>query len=247
MRTSNKILLGFFAIVFLIPLFVLMSFKSMIKKGEFITMKNEHNSGGNHRSGFLKSHRVIKLVSTEGRLLKCNLQYSDSAYFDYYNATDSVRIHHRADTVFVEYVNVSNEKGFEQFLDEIDVNLKIPSLSNIVVENAEAIIKHTSYGQLPGLQAMVYGTGLLKIGTEDDAKRNESPFKFDQISLQTKDGAIVLGKSVQTSQLNLDVNGNTSITIEEGATIENIKGNLSDSSSVKASWKYLKKLLPLNK
>ena len=199
-------------------------------------------------TGFLKSYRVIKLVSPEGRLLKCNLQYSDSAYFDYYNATDSIRISNKADTVFVEYVNVSNEKGFEQFRDEINVDIKIPSLSNIVVENAEAIIKHTSYGQIPELHAAVYGSGLLKIGTDkDDAKRNESPFNFDQISLQTRDGAIVLGKSVQAGQLNFDVTGNTSITIEEGATIENIQGNLSDSSSVKASWKYLKKLLPLTK
>ncbi len=243
MRTSNKILLGFFATAFLIPLFILMSFRSMIKKGQFVAMKDEQYNGGNHRSGFLKPYKVIKLVSSGGRLLKCNLQYSDSAYYDYYNATDSVRIYQQADTVFVKYINVSGENGgHEQFRDELSVTLKLPSITNVVVENAEATIlpgaDTTAYGDL---YAEVYGDGLLRIGAKQTLQ------KTNKLALKTNDGEVVFGKSTQIDELSLDVNGSTSVIIEEGAAIDNIKGNISDSSSIKANWKYLKKFLPLTK
>jgi hypothetical protein len=45
----------------------------------------------------------------------------------------------------------------------------------------------------------------------------------------------------------IQADGTSTVNIKEGATIDVIQGNLSDSSTVNASWKYVKKLAVLNK
>src|SRR5262245_57901898 len=99
MKTSNKILLGFLVIIFLIPPFLLMSFNGQIKNGRYKIVKVE-GQGSNFRSGNFKPYKVVKLVSPAGRVLKVNLQHSDSLYYGYYEIGygDSVRVYNEGDT-----------------------------------------------------------------------------------------------------------------------------------------------------
>lgn len=218
MKTSNKILLGFFTLIFLTPVFVLMTFKSIVKNGHFTVVKNNPYIGDNQRSGFLKPYKVMRIAAPEGTLFKCDLQFSDSAFYSYSNSGDSIKIYYQADTVFVEYAGISYDKNNpDQFHNEIYADLKIPSLSNIIVENAQTTIGG-EYGLIPEFHAIVLGSGLLKIGADEDGedtRKTESPVRFGRLSLQSNNGAIILGKSVHAEQLSLDINGNTSITIEE--------------------------------
>lgn len=256
MKTSNKILLGLFIIVFLIPVFIIMSFRSMIKKGQFTVIKDQPYMNDNLRSGNLKPYKVIKLVAPEGRMLKCNLKFSDSLYYRYYGndgSGDSINIYNKADTLFVQYIKQSVKKGSDDDYNdnELQAELKLPSMEHIIMENAEATILSADTAKNNSMDIEVYGNGLFNMAStaENIDKRSEtvSPYKIGQLSVKSINGRIHLGKAAEIGQLNLAVNGNTSITIEDGATIGEMKGSLSDSSTVKASWKYVKKLLPLTR
>lgn len=255
MKTSNKILLGFFILVFLTPVFVLMSFKSKIKNNEFKVVKGGPYYSSSFHSGTFRSYKVIKVVAPEGRIMKTDLHFSDSLYYTYRNdgVRDSIRVYNQADTLFVEYANVTAEKQDNNFYgsNEIYTDVFLPSISHLVIENAEATIQPANSPADSQVNIEVLGTGLINIGGEAESTINNdqsnTTYKLAGLSLQSINGDIYLGKSVDIGLLILNTAGTTSVTIEEGAVIANIKGSLSDSSSVKASWKYLKNLLPLTK
>ena len=48
MRTSNKILLGYLILIFLIPVLILMSFNTKIKNGRY-TVEKQEGQGSNFR------------------------------------------------------------------------------------------------------------------------------------------------------------------------------------------------------
>ena len=112
MNTSNKILAGFLICVFLVPVFVLLSFKSKINSSNFTVVKNESSTGANFRSGSFKPYRVVKLIGPGGRALKCNLQYADSLYYSYTinDSQDSIRVYNLADTLFIQYISKTAQK-----------------------------------------------------------------------------------------------------------------------------------------
>ena len=89
MKTSNKILMGFIIVVFLIPVFILMSFNSKIKKGQFTVVKREIYEGGNSRSGTIKPYRVVKIVGPGfPEAFSCNLIPAEAASYSYQNNND---------------------------------------------------------------------------------------------------------------------------------------------------------------
>jgi hypothetical protein len=255
MKTSNKILLGFLIVVFLVPVYVLMSFKSKIKNNEFKVVKGGPYNSSSFHSGTFKSYRVIKVVAPEGTNMKTDLHFSDSLYYTYNNdgSRDSVRVYNQADTLFVEYTSVTAEKQDNNFYgsNEIYTDIFLPSISHLIIKNAEVTIQPANSPTDSQVNIEVFGTGLINIGGDEESRidnsQSNAAYKLAGLSLQSMNGDIYLGKAVDIALLNLNTAGTTSVTIEEGAVIANIKGSLSDSSSVKASWKYLKNLLPLTK
>src|SRR5688572_29102121 len=107
MRTSNKILVGFLVVIFLVPLFMLMSFNSKIKKGQFTVVKNKRYESVDFRGGSFKPYKVIKIVAPGSKALKVNLQNSGSMSYNY-NITsgDSVKVYNVADTLVVQYISL---------------------------------------------------------------------------------------------------------------------------------------------
>ena len=255
MNTSNKILTGFLIVIFLVPVFILLSFNSKIKSGQFTVIKNEQSIGANFRSGNFKPYKVVKLVSPPGRALKCNLQYADSLYYSYNinNSQDSIRVYNLADTLFIQYITRKAEKDNKDVHsdNELYVEIKLPSVEQLVVNNAEATISDMNTSITKYMQVEVCGTGLLNLGVVDenanDATENKISFTIDQLSVKSANGTMALGKNVHIGQLMIQADGTSAITIKDGATIDEIQGNLSDSSTVNASWKYVKKLAVLNK
>lgn len=257
MNTSNKILTGFLLLVFLVPVFVLLSFKSRIRNGQFTVVKNEQYKSANFREGNFKAYRVIKLVSPEGRALKCNLQYSDSLYYSYQinDSRDSVRVYNLGDTLFIQYINktVTKDNTDVYSPDELYVDVKLPSIEQLVVNNAEVNIPGVNTGAVAkNMTVEVHGTGLLRLGEineKDNDTTGESAdfYTIDQVSVKSANGEMSLGKNVHIGQLTINTEGRATINIKEGASIDNVMGTLSDSSTVNASWKYVKKLAGLNK
>jgi len=254
MNTSNKILTGFLLVIFLVPVFVLLSFKSKIRSGQFTVVKNEQYISENFRSGNFKAYKVVKLVSPAGRALKCNLQYSDSLYYSYNvnDSRDSIRVYNLADTLFIQYINKTVQKDNTNVYsdDELYVDVKLPSIEELVVNNAEVTISGVNTGVTKNMTVELYGTGFLKVGSSYVDVRNTSlgstPYAIDQLLLRSANGEMSLGKNVHIGQMIIQAEGASVVNIEDGAEIDHIKGNLSDSSTVNASWKYVKKLGGLN-
>jgi hypothetical protein len=255
MNTSNKILTGFLIVIFLVPVFMLLSFNSSIRNGQFTVVKNEQSNGANFRNGNFKPYKVVKLVSPPGRALKCNLQYADSLYYSYNmnDSQDSIRVYNLADTLFIQYISRKAEKdNTDVYSDnELYVEIKLPSVEQLVVNNAEATISDMNASVTKNMLVELYGTGLLNLGSiEEEAKdttANKTPYTIDQLSVKSADGEMALGRNVHIGQLMIQADGTSTVNIKEGAAIGDIQGSLSDSSTVNASWKYVKRLAVLNK
>lgn len=255
MNTSNKILTGFFIVIFLVPFFMLLSFKNKIKGGQFTVVKNDQYMSENFRSGNFKAYKVVKLVAPPGRALKCNLQYSDSLYYSYHinDSRDSIRVYNLADTLFIQYISktVQQDNTDVYSREDLYVDIKLPSIEQLVVNNGEATISGINPAFAKNLSVEVYGTGLLNLGSvnQDTHEQGDDKgaYSIDQLSVKSTNGEVSLGKNVHIGQLVIEAGGASTVNIKDGATIDNIQGNLSDSSTVNASWKYVKKLTDINK
>lgn len=248
MNTSNKILAGFFIVVFLVPVFIFMSFNSKIKKGEYKVVKNERYENPNFRSGTFKPYKVVKLISPPGMVLHCKLEYADSLYYNYDNSgsTDSIRIYNINDTVFVQYIKLQGTAD-ASLMNELSVNMRLPSVESLIIDNAEVHLMSLDTSGNKNLSVVIEGNGLLNIGVPDEDESDKSNsvqrlYKLNQLSVETNNAQLALGKNINVQQLQLHFNGSSVLTIDDGAVIEEIQGNLSDSSSVKANWKYVKRL-----
>jgi hypothetical protein len=257
MNTSNKILTGFLLLIFLVPVLVLLSFRSMIRSGQFTVVKNEQYKSANFREGNFQPYKVVKLVSPEGRALKCNLQYSDSLYYSYNvnDSRDSVRVYNLADTLFIQYINKTATKDNTGVYahDELYIDVKLPSMEQLIINNAAVNIAGLlTGGAAKNMMVEVYGTGFLGLGESNDGDNGAKIasvdlYTIDQLSIKSANGELSLGKNVHIAQLTINTVGRSTINIDEGASIDNAQGNLSDSSTVNASWKYVKKLAALSK
>ncbi|RYF94490.1 MAG: hypothetical protein EOO00_05270 [Chitinophagaceae bacterium] len=251
MKTSNKILIGFCAIVFLIPVLTVMSFKRKISKGQFI-VESQGSQGSNFRSGTFAAYKVIKFVSPGNRLLKVNLKESDSLYYSYHilGDNDSIRISNLGDTLLVQYDGRPTEIHNQQ--SELRLSLKLPSLAHLVIDNADVTLDSLNAKTQTGISASITNNGCLNIGTltkerihENGTDEFDFPYNLQTLAVSMNNGELSLGSQTNIQQLNLDVQGPSTLAIKDGASIQETSGRISGQSSVKASWKYIKRLATL--
>lgn len=251
MKTSSKILTGFFIIVFLVPVAMFMAFKRKIDKGQYTLVRNDSFQSMNSRKGDIASFKVIKLVGAKGNNLKVNLSVANKARYKYsVDGGDSVKIYHSADTVFIQSVSEAKESQDDHFQNDVWVDLSLPSLEGIVIDNAEAFINANDSSAINRVDIILNEKSLLSVGRQDENySRNDSkaPLKIDQLAVKANGGRFFIGKNVSVSRLQLETNGSADVTISDGAMVNEVMGSLSDSSSVKANWKYLKQLTGLNR
>jgi hypothetical protein len=251
MKTSSKILTGFFIIVFLVPIAMFMAFKSKIKNGKYTLVRNDSFQSINSRKGDLASFKVIKLVGAKGNNLKVNLSVANTARYKYsIEDSDSLKIYYSADTVFIQSVSGAKENQDDYFQNDVWVDLSLPSLENIVVDDADVFINANDSSVINKVNIVLSEKSLLSIGRqEENYSRNDSvaPLKIDQLAVKANGSRFFIGKNVSVSRLQLETNGSSDVTISDGAMANEVMGSLSDSSSVKANWKYLKQLTGLNR
>jgi hypothetical protein len=245
MKTSNKIVLVFFILVFLTPIFVLMSFKSKIRNGEFTSVKDEPFRPGNGRGGKIEHYKVIKFVAPDGKNLKCNLEFADSASYTYLsngNRSDSLKVSNLGDTLLVEF---TSDNGHNKFQSELEVWMKLPVVGQLIIENAEVKLLTADTSRATDLNVDLINGGKLKIGGREEGfevdQKADPKFSFGQATVHVLNGELLLGGGVGIHQLNLMAEGRSVITIEDGANLDQISGRLSDNSALRASWKYTRK------
>jgi hypothetical protein len=251
MKTSNKILIGFLAIVFLIPVLAIMSFKSKIRKGQF-TIESQEGQGSNFRSGTFAAYKVIRFVSPGNRLLKVNIKQSDSLYYSYHmmGGDDSIRITNVGDTLLIHYGGRAATMNNGQ--SELRLSLKLPSIAQLVIDNADITLDSLNAQTQTGITATVMNAGRLKIGTliEERIHQNiteeiDYPYSLQTLAVNLDGGELLLGSKTNIQRLSLDARGPSVVTIKDGATIGETTGSLSGESAVRANWKYIKRLAAL--
>ena len=258
MKTSSKIVAGFFILVFLVPLAMLLAFKSKIRNNEYKLMRNDSYQSVNSRQGNLGSFKVVKLVGYDGNL-KVNLGISETPHYSYtVDGDDSVNVFHVADTVYIQATGEikqshsvvigsgeedrQNPNNYSR--NDLWVELSLPSLENIVAQDAEVFLKTKDSSAVKLIAIDLKKNALLSIGQQNDHDRNRkmTPVQVGELKVTADDARLFIGKNVAVSQLDLNTNGISEVTISNGVAIDKLTGSLSDSSAVKANWKFLKQL-----
>lgn len=252
MRTSNKILIAFFLVVFLIPLLMLMSFSNMIKNGKSTPAKDRSIASTSYRNGEVKPARFIKLLAPEGTRMRCNLHFAGKAAFSYNkDGQDSLKISNAADTLLIEYVAV--EKRKLQAGDEfsgIHIELNHPGFNHLLAQNTAVWVYSTDTAAVGDLQIDLSNGGAFNAGAVEnrfgEPMQNTPVLNFGKLMVRSENGKIALGPRFQAAQVDLRVSGTSKVSLHESAAIGELSGSISDSSLLDASWKHVKKLLPAN-
>lgn len=207
------------------------------------------------RSGTFRRYRVVKLLGVDGRKFTCNIQYADSLFYSYnINADrDSINFYNVGDTLFIQYISQAPAKDNTNVYgnDQITVEVKLPVVEQLIVNNAEVNIQPAGTGQSANNMAVeIYGSGLVNLGPKpgenrDDTTETTPSFPINQLSVRSENAELSLGSGVSVQQLTLQTLGRSRVTIQDGAAIQQVQGNLSDSSQVNASWQYVRRLIPL--
>jgi hypothetical protein len=199
MKTSNKILLGLLVVIFTIPFLLAATLKSKINKGEYVVKKYENVPDGNMHTGSFTAFKVIKVVGPNPELLRCHLKLSDKMDYNYYSykSDDSLQVFTSSDTLYVKYVG-HDGKGQNDF----EVNINLPSFTNLVVDGAVVIIDSLP-STLGNLNVILQNNGVIKDGskgTEEETSRILSPAEIDtknasQAATVTNDDVDRVGRS----------------------------------------------------
>lgn len=255
MKTSNKILGAFFIIIFLIPLFILMSFNSQIRKGEFTVVKNENGLG--ERRSAISAYKVIKIKGpAKEHVFSCTISAADSAYYEYpdYYGQNNIKVEQQGDTLWVRYIGTVTDENF-QGTKHSSINLRLPQMDNIVIDGADVFIDSVSYQASPVIFARLFNRASLEFGRMAKAKSAKvdtaSPSTIggkgmvNALRIEADDATVTVGPNAQVANLDIQIHGDSRINIDNNSRIDNVSGFISDSSTVGANWKNMRKLARL--
>jgi len=272
MKTSNKILAGFIIVIFLVPVFILMSFNSKIKKGQFTVVKREIYEGGNSRSGTIKPYQVVKIVgpSRFPGTFSCNLIPDEAASYSYqnYNDQDSIRIENINDTLLLTYVNTRYQPDNNTNSDEfthISVDLHLPVIANVIVEGADLNIDSMDITANREIFFDLSGKASLNISNKgtatsrsinltqpggqfkDSVVERISTGMFNKLNVKAVFANFTIGAHSTIKELNLQIDGASKVNVDDNSHIDQLSGFISDSCTVEANWKNIRRLASLTK
>ena len=271
MKTSNKILGGFIIVIFLIPVFILMSFNSKIKKGQFTVVNREIYEDANSRSGTIKPYQVIKIVGPGfPGAFSCNLIPAEAASYSYqnYNDHDSIKIEQVNDTLLLTYVNTRYQSGNNTNSNEfsnISVDLHLPFITNVIVEGADLNIDSmdivanreiffdlrakASLNLSHGGTANSRSEHLIQPGEQfkDSLIERTSTGMFNKLNVKAVFANFTVGPYSTIKELNLQIDGASKVNVDDNSHIDQLSGFISDSCTVEANWKNIRRLATLTK
>lgn len=275
MKTSNKILSGFFILVFaMLPVFILLGFHSRISNGVFTPNKPEVNN--NDSVGAIKPFKVLKVVGPgiEGVLI-CHIIPANSATYTYNNnedqGQDGVKLQQKGDTLLITYsgmITSVNRNSSQNIYPSVNVNLYLPAIENVIAEGADITIDSIGLAANPvihfdlkkrsvlnlGMNGSVTSenfekkidTGVPgKSGTTTSIITEKSSGQFNRIIIKATDSKITLGINAWIKDLNLQLLGLSTIKVDDYSRMNQLSGFISDSAKVEADWKNIRRLATL--
>lgn len=272
MKTSNKILAGFLIFIFIVPVFILMSFNNKIKKGRFTIVKREIYEGADFRSGTIRPYQVVKIVgpSRFPGTFFCNLIPAKVASYSYqnYNDQDSIRIENINDTLLLTYVNTRYQPDNNTNSDEfthISVDLHLPVITNVIVEGADLNIDSMDIAANQEIFFDLRGKASLNLsknGTsntdfahltqsgghfKDSVLKRTSTGMFNKLNVKAASANFTIGPYSTIKELNLQIDGASKVNVADNSHIDQLSGFISDSCTVEANWNNIRRLASLTK
>lgn len=259
MKTSNKILLAFLIIVFATPVFIFMSFRTKIKKGEF-TVTETYNNKYSH-TGVVAPFKVVKVegLGTPG-VLSCHLIPADSSWYAYnnYSNTDSIKVEQQGDTLVLKYIDgdvqVNNGTVVRTEQIHLKIDLYAPVLNNIVVDGASvhldtvnAFLAGEMHFDLRNNAHLSLGTNGQVITTQVNGSTiiQNSSALFNKLIINASSSRVELGQFAKINDLHMQLQGTSTVSVHNNSQIDQLNGFLSDSSTVEANWKNVRRLAAL--
>ena len=270
MKTSNKILIGFLVIIFLIPALVLMSFNSKIKNGRYTVEKQEVYQAGNAKSGMIKPYQVIKIVGPGfPGVFSCNLIPAGTASYSYqdYDDRDSIKIEQVNDTLLLTYINTGqsdNNPNSNEFT-HISVDLHLPVITNVIAEGADLNIDSMDIAanreiffdlrNKASLNLSQRGTAnsrsehIIQPGGQfkDSLVQRTSTGMFNKLNVKAVFANFTIGPYSTIKELNLQIDGASKVNMDDNSHVDQLSGFISDSCTVEANWKNIRRLASLTK
>jgi hypothetical protein len=260
MMTSNKILIGFCILVFLLPAFMFMSLNGKIKKGEFVeqTVEEYYKMKNSFKRGMelSKPIKAVKIISPVSKVLNCTIHYSEKPGYSYSNFedTDNLRITNIGDTVLVEYIAIQPEKEAVSKSNAhivTDLKLSLSQLDYLFVNNAEVTMVDTDTTANKELVVYVVNYGSVNFGFSPELNIGQEKLEMikekytaDHLTVKVDNASVSIQPQVDIKRLSILTTGSSAVSIKNDAGITTIEGRFSDSTKVNASWQYLKKMLP---
>lgn len=260
MKTSNKILAGFFILIFLIPVFVLMSFNSRIKKGQFTVVNQKDNWSNGHKAPLLP-YKIVKITGPAiPGVFTCNIIPADSASyedFDNHDEQDSIEVRQQGDTLFVNYKGPVQNHNNTSSYSHSTIDLYLPVMHTIIADGADVKLDSVTSMANPEISFQLFNQATLKLAEAD----NETPdvagtvnrdtaaqpgSMLNSIDIKADNATIIVGQRAWIKSLGLQLKGASTISVHNQSHIGQLSGVISDSSTVNGNWKNLRKLATLS-
>ncbi|MEO7316256.1 MAG: hypothetical protein ABIW47_13795 [Ginsengibacter sp.] len=286
MKTSNKLLAAFFILVFAVPFLMLVGFKRAIKKQEFTIVPFDNQF--THKIE-IKSYKFIKIVGPEvpgypgwasaggEHIFSCKIIPADSVSYSYFtgqpSAKDVLILEQIGDTLLVKYSTVNAQSidgdNTTYHFNPIQIDLFVPVLNNIIVENARVIIDSLKKNNQQDISFDLRNQANLQLGNLGYAQTNfgsgnmetdlnetkDSAFdssyfrersgKLLSVNIKASDASFTVGPYAWINHLQLQINGRSKVNINNNSRIDQLNGFISDSSQVSADWKNIRRLAAL--
>jgi hypothetical protein len=258
MKTSNKILLGFLIFVFATPVFLFMSFRNKIQKGEFTVSAPPSNQY--KHSGLLARFKVVRVVGlVDPGVLSCHLFPADSSWYAYnnYSNGDSIKVEQKGDTLLLKYIDIGlqeNRGNTRSELVHLRIDLHAPAFNNVVVEGASVYIDTANATRNSETYFDLHDQAYLSLGTGGQVKTTQvnqttvtemSGALLKKVTINASSSRIELGQFAMISDLHLQLLGTSTVSVHNNSQIGQLTGFLSDSSTVEANWKNVRRLAAL--
>jgi len=266
MKTSNKILIAFTIFVFSVPVIMLAGFRNGINKKEFTVKKDTLSDSYEISKGRINSYKVIKIVGGGvPEVFSCNIYPADSASFSYTKFSESdIKVDYRGDTLLVSYGaagrTTKNDHMTENSFVVLHVDLFLPVLNKVIIERANVAIDSVDMVASPDISFNLYDRASLQFCK---AGHNKSVFvradvhaagkdsmietsgMLNKVEIKAINSTLWVGRYAWVKDLRMQLDGVSKLAIESDSRIDQMSGFVSDSSTVEANWKNIRRVAVL--
>ena len=247
MKTSNKLLVLLVAVMFSIPLIMVMGFKNAVKENRYV-VKNMFGVEDIAFKG-LKPFKVVKLRSSANNPLLCNIKSGNKYEYKFVNYNtkangkampDNCSMNAIGDTLFISY----DAMNADQHLLELD--LGVADGVSVIAEGARVSINTLNRNSPKNISLDLSGGAELHVRTghgrnDNEAYPEQEKLEVSDYSIKSSDAEVNIAASIKISNLKIDAD-NSRIFIGPNVMIDSLSGSISPETIVNAPYKFIKEL-----